>query len=337
MPTCDQWLHPSKPTSQKTLRRQTKGIWRPNWRLGLVANVANLYLIEAYTVRGPADGGTILTASNLPRSKRQLYAPPTPFSPGSATDALLFPLPLRRSWRRQEASAKSAHAWDDKHRTNWKIGTTREQQPAICARVFPPFHHPHTQFLHPTLCAKSSTSPNITTPEIPMGPLATAMAGDLRPGTADLRPEATARRPASPYSPTEGKVRCGVWNMRGFVSNDHCRLREKVIIASDLDLLCVCETFLRGNDGINIPGYRWFGNNRLNISKRAVRGSGGVGILIKDSLFNKYSIDIVDKNYEDIIWVSCTQTKDPDQVLYICVCYLPPASSSWGRQVSWIL
>ena len=42
-----------------------------------------------------------------------------------------------------------------------------------------------------------------------------------------------------------------MWNMRGFVRNDHCRLRE-VIIASDLDLLCVCETFLRDNDGINI-------------------------------------------------------------------------------------
>ena len=70
------------------------------------------------------------------------------------------------------------------------------------------------------------------------------MAGDQGPGTADLGPEATARGPASPPSPTEGKVRCGVWNMRGFVSNDHCRLREKVIIASDLDLLCVCETFL---------------------------------------------------------------------------------------------
>ena len=51
-----------------------------------MANVANLYLIEAYTARGPADGGTILTASNLPRRKQQLYA--TPFSPGCATDAV---------------------------------------------------------------------------------------------------------------------------------------------------------------------------------------------------------------------------------------------------------
>lgn len=91
--------------------------------------------------------------------------------------------------------------------------------------------------------------------------------------------------------------------MRGFVRNDHCRLREEVILASGLDLLCVCETFLRGNDGINFPGYRLFGNNKLNISKRAVRGSGGVRILIKDSLFNKYSIYIVDRSYKHIIWV----------------------------------
>ena len=71
-------------------------------------------------------------------------------------------------------------------------------------------------------------------------------------------------------------------NMRGFVRNGHCRLRE----VSALNLLCVCETFLRGNDGINIPGYRWFGNNRLNISKKAVRESGGVRNLIKDSSDN---------------------------------------------------
>ena len=46
---------------------------------------------RVYTARGPADGGTILIASNLPRRNRQLYAPPTPFSPGSVTDASPFP------------------------------------------------------------------------------------------------------------------------------------------------------------------------------------------------------------------------------------------------------
>ena len=75
-----------------------------------------------------------------------------------------------------------------------------------------------------------------------------------------------------PLPLSEGEVRCGVWNMRRFVRNGHFRIWE-VIIVFDLDLLCVCETFLRGNDGINIPGYRWFETIRLNT---AVRGSEGV-------------------------------------------------------------
>lgn len=107
---------------------------------------------------------------------------------------------------------------------------------------------------------------------------------------------------------------CG---MRGFISNHHCRLRAKVIVALALDLLCACE-ILRGSDTINIPGYRWFGHKRVNISKRGVRGSGGVGILIKDSFFNNLSVDIVNKSHEDIMWVPGTQTRDPDQALYIC-------------------
>ena len=96
------------------------------------------------------------------------------------------------------------------------------------------------------------------------------------------------------------------------------------------DLICLCETFLRKNDTINIPGYKWFGHNRANISKRAVRGSGGVGILVKDSTFSTFSIDIVDKQHEDILWISFTNINNPDYVFYVCVCYLPPAASSRG-------
>ena len=45
--------------------------------------------------------------------------------------------------------------------------------------------------------------PNITAPDIPTAPLAIAMADNLGPGTADLGPEVTAWRSASPSSPTE--------------------------------------------------------------------------------------------------------------------------------------
>ena len=37
------------------------------------------------------------------------------------------------------------------------------------------------------------------------------------------------------------------------------------------------------------------GHNRTNISKRAVRGSGGVGVLVKESMLDRFSIDVVDK------------------------------------------
>ena len=123
---------------------------------------------------------------------------------------------------------------------------------------------------------------------------------------------------------------CGLWNTRGFVNNDHSRLREGVILATKLDLICLYETFLRNSENISIPGYKWFGNNRAHISKRANRGSGGVGILVKDSMFQKFSITCVDRQHEDILWVSFTNIDNPDHVFYVCVCYLPPAASSRG-------
>ena len=128
-------------------------------------------------------------------------------------------------------------------------------------------------------------------------------------------------------------VRWGLWNVRGFVQKDHCRLRECVVQAMNLDIICLCETFLRNNDSINIEGYRWFGNNRKTISRRAIRGSGGVGILVKESLFDSFSIDVVDKKYEDILWIACTQIGNPENTLYVCVCYLPPVGSSRGDKL----
>ena len=76
----------------------------------------------------------------------------------------------------------------------------------------------------PTLCARSPTSP-----DIPVPPLAIAVADSLEPGSADFGPEVAAQGYTSPPSLSDGIVRSGAWNMRGFVRNDHCRLREEVI------------------------------------------------------------------------------------------------------------
>ena len=53
-------------------------------------------------------------------------------------------------------------------------------------------------------------------------------------------------------------------------------------------------------------------------------------MLVKESMFDRFSIDIVNKSHEDILWIACTQISNPDKIVFICVCYLPPAASSRG-------
>ena len=49
-------------------------------------------------------------------------------------------------------------------------------------------------------------------------------------------------------------VRCGV--QKGLVQRDHCRLKESVILETNLDIMCLCETFLKSSDNISIEGYK---------------------------------------------------------------------------------
>ena len=97
-----------------------------------------------------------------------------------------------------------------------------------------------------------------------------------------------------------------------------------------LDLVCIGETFLTGTQGLNIEGYEWFGNNRRYISKRAFRGSGGVGILIRQSILAKYEIATISDNFDGILWLQLINKVSKEQ-FGLCVCYLPPASSSRGN------
>ena len=57
---------------------------------------------------------------------------------------------------------------------------------------------------------------------------------------------------------------------------------------------------------------------------QGIGGGGGSWILVKDSIFSYFSVDIIDKNHEDILWVSFTNISDPEHVRNICSCYLPP-------------
>ena len=75
---------------------------------------------------------------------------------------------------------------------------------------------------------------------------------------------------------------------------DSFAIRESIIINSNCDIISINETFLRDNETLDIHNYRWIGRNRTNINPRALRGSGGVGFLIKKEVELMYKIDITD-------------------------------------------
>ena len=119
------------------------------------------------------------------------------------------------------------------------------------------------------------------------------------------------------------------WNVRGWALDPFSRLQSNIIKSLDLDIVCVCETFLTGDQEVDLEGYRWFGNNRKVISKRAWRGSGGVGILVSLDILKSFDIAVISDKFEGILWVQLVYRVSKSSIS-ICACYLPPIGSSKG-------
>ena len=66
------------------------------------------------------------------------------------------------------------------------------------------------------------------------------------------------------------------------------------------------------------------------IKERGLDQVDGVCLFMKDDILNFYSVSIVDKSIEDIMWVKLVN-KVTLSSTFICVCYLSPEGSS--RQV----
>ena len=56
-----------------------------------------------------------------------------------------------------------------------------------------------------------------------------------------------------------------------------------VINALNADSIGLTETYLTRDEGVQVEGYQWFGQNREAINADARRGSGGVGFLVKNN------------------------------------------------------
>ena len=85
-----------------------------------------------------------------------------------------------------------------------------------------------------------------------------------------------------------GKLSMMCWNVGGWGKKDGSDwnrmedvldMRAKVVDLYRPDIIAVVETWLRGEEVIEVDGYRWVGRNRRGLHRKAVRGSGGVGLL----------------------------------------------------------
>ncbi len=61
--------------------------------------------------------------------------------------------------------------------------------------------------------------------------------------------------------------------------------------------------------------------------RRAHKGSGGVGFLIKDAVNEEFDITVLDDSHEDILWLGL-KSKRCDVRINACVGYLSPQDSS---------
>ena len=109
-------------------------------------------------------------------------------------------------------------------------------------------------------------------------------------------------------------------------------MRSEILNSIDADIYGIQETHL-ANNTLNQPylaGYKWFGHCRKTRHIRSRLTHGGVGFFIRETLFQSYTISILDQSYEGIF---CMLFKDKvsDYCFTVYCCYLPPEHSPYGR------
>ena len=55
-----------------------------------------------------------------------------------------------------------------------------------------------------------------------------------------------------------------------------------------------------------------------------------MGILVKDSLFSTYTINVIDESFQDILAIELKHIFT-DHIIVVYSCYLPPDGSLWNN------
>ena len=125
------------------------------------------------------------------------------------------------------------------------------------------------------------------------------------------------------------KIKIAHLNVSGWTVLNH-NLRESIIISLDSQIVSIKETHLINDAVIHVLKYIWYGHNRKNLHVNAPKGSGGVGFLVHNTIFQRYDVNVIDQTYEGILVLKLAH-RYSYFTFCIASCYLPPENSPWGR------
>ena len=122
--------------------------------------------------------------------------------------------------------------------------------------------------------------------------------------------------------------------MNGWYSYGHQEntiFKINVIENLRFDAIFLSETFCKGDDTFTIPGFKVVQYNRKSISRRSIRGSGGVAIAISNNLLCNHDIVTVYRGREDGILAVKLRCRDNDALIGLLANYLSPDSYRFGK------
>ena len=121
-------------------------------------------------------------------------------------------------------------------------------------------------------------------------------------------------------------------NINGWTTrNVGHELRCTVLGSYDADLICVNETHLKPGEEISMPGYKFVNHPHYQSEVLGYKGHGGIGILVKDDVYNWYKVSMVYKDYEGILGLRLVH-REHGRITHLYSTYLPPENSKYGRE-----
>ena len=125
------------------------------------------------------------------------------------------------------------------------------------------------------------------------------------------------------------------WNINGLeckingIKSNKLYDQDVIDTLNKSDFIGLVETHADSNTDIALKGYYVFRKDRPK-NKKAWKASGGIAVLIKESLRNACKFDPVSDS--DVVWVRVH--KDITKLnsdLYLAFVYLPPYNSTYGK------